>query len=302
MKKIFLLLFLGISVFLQAAGVWVIVNPISGGINKDEIVQELRDTFQAHIFYTKGVGDATRLAKEAVLGQADIVVAVGGDGTINEVGQALIGSKTALAIIPTGSGNGLARSLCIPTKDTKKAIAIIRKGHRVALDTIRINDRSYLGVAGIGFDAEIGWRFAEFGARSFTSYLIVASKAFPDYRPTTYELIIDGKRVVQRAFLISFANSPQFGNGAIIAPQAHMRDGYFNVVIIKPFPLYAAPDLAYKLFHGFLDRSRYVTDIKAKDVIINQPNIKMQIDGEPVLFPEGVHLRINPASLQVIVP
>jgi diacylglycerol kinase (ATP) len=301
MKKLFLFCLIGIASFLHSQGIYVIVNPISGGINKDAVVQELKNTFQAQIFYTKGSGDGTVLAKQAVAEHADLVIAVGGDGTINEVGQALIDSDTALAIIPTGSGNGLARSLHIPAEPAQ-AIDIIQKNHRVVLDTVRINDRSYLGVAGIGFDAEIGWRFAQFGHRGFASYVLVTLKTYPGYRPATYELVIDGVHCKQKAFLITFANSPQFGNGAVIAPHADMVDGYFNVVIIKPFPFYAATDLAYKLFHSLLDRSSYVRDFKAREVTIPQKNIKMQIDGEPVIFPDGARLTINPASLKMIVP
>ncbi|MBF8264121.1 MAG: putative diacylglycerol kinase catalytic domain protein [Parachlamydiales bacterium] len=301
MKTGILLFIILMSSHLQAQGVYVIVNPISGGINKDAIVQELKDSFSAHIFYTKGIGDGTTLAKQAVAEHADLVIAVGGDGTMNEVGQALIGSDTALAIIPTGSGNGLARSLHIPS-DTHQAIDIIQKGHQVALDTVRINDRSYIGVAGIGFDAEIGWRFSQFGHRGFASYILVTMKTFPEYRPATYELIIDGIKCKQKAFLISFANSPEFGNGAMIAPHADMSDGYFNVVIMRPFPFYEASNMAYKLFHGSLNQSPYVRDFKAKEVIITDKNIKMQIDGEPVIFPDGARISISPASLKVIVP
>lgn len=301
MRTALLSLLLTSSALLQAQGTFVIVNPIAGGTDKEEVVQELRKAFDAKVFYTERKGHATLFAKQAVESQTDVVIAVGGDGTIHEIGQALIGSKTALGIIPTGSGNGLARSLHIPNH-IPSAIDIIRRGHRASIDTVRINDRSYLGIAGIGFDAEVGWRFSEFGHRGFVSYLLVTLQAYPEYRPADYELVIDGQKMVHKAFLISFANSPQFGNGAVIAPHANMRDGFLEVVILNPFPWYEAPNLAYKLFNGHFNRSRHVKEIKAKDVVIKQPNLKMHIDGEPVIFPDGAHLTVDHASLQVIVP
>jgi diacylglycerol kinase family enzyme len=167
---------------------------------------------------------------------------------------------------------------------------------------VRINDRSFFGVAGIGFDAEIGWRFAQAGRRGFASYIQTILQTFPKYRPATYQVVIDGVKSEETAFLISFANSPEFGNGAKIAPGADMRDGFFNIVIIRPFPFYQAPLLAFQLFCGRIDRLPFVCTCQAKVAAILQPNLQMHIDGEPVLFPDGAYLSIQPSSLQVIVP
>jgi YegS/Rv2252/BmrU family lipid kinase len=286
--------------------VFFIINPISGGIDKEDVVKKIesklsKEKFSIEIHYTKGPKHATELAKEALKRSATIIAVVGGDGTVNEVSQVLIGSPAILAIIPTGSGNGLARHLHIPLKSSK-AIDLIKKGKVETIDTVLINDRHYLGVAGIGFDAEVGWKFSEFGHRGFLSYLLLTLKELPTYHPGAYDLIIDGKKISREAFLVSFANSSQFGNGACIAPQAKINDGNLDVIIVKKFPPYGTVKIASQLFHHTLNQSKYVETIKCKEIIISQPNLKAHIDGEPVIFPRGIHLKIVPSSLQILVP
>ena len=285
--------------------IYIIVNPISGGIVKDKIVKELEDTidktqFNIEIFYTKAPLHAKEIATLAVNNKIDIVAVVGGDGSVNEVGEALIGTSTILAIIPTGSGNGIARHLHIP-QETLAAVDIINKGQTKIIDTVSINDRHYLGVAGIGFDAEVSWEFADFGHRGFLSYLFLTLKKLSTYRAHKYQLSIDGTPLTQRAFLISFANSSQFGNGAFIAPDAKIDDGFLEAVIIKKFPFYATPQIAHRLFHHSINDSEYVEVIKCKEVQLHQTQIKAHIDGEPIFFEEGLCIKILPASLKVLV-
>src|SRR6185295_17049123 len=134
-----------------------------------------------------------------------IVVAVGGDGSVNEIAKGLVGSTTAMAIIPTGSGNGLARHLKIPL-DLKKAMEVINGSKETTIDTIQLNDETFVNVAGVGFDAHIGWEFAKFGKRGLSSYMKVIMRELPKYKAQDFELIIDGKSIHQKAFLISFAN------------------------------------------------------------------------------------------------
>lgn len=290
----------------QKTKISIIINPISGGSDKEKLLKEMQMAldpalFQTEILYTKAPRHATELAREAVKNKVDVVVVVGGDGSINEVGEALIGSQTALAIIPTGSGNGIARHLQIPTQGTQ-AIEVLKKGNIQTIDTVTINNRHYLGVAGIGFDAEVSWDFANFGHRGFISYLLLVLKKFPGYRPQNYELIIDGKPLTKRAFLICFANTSQFGNGAYIAPHAKVDDGLLEVVIIKKFPLYITPQITHQLFHHSLNDSEYVETIHCREVSLPKKNLRAHIDGEPILFEESIHLKINPASLKVVVP
>jgi len=275
-------------------------------MNKEGIARQIGEKFSSlhyelSLHYTETAHHASALAKEAVRNRAEIVVAVGGDGSVNEISQALIGSETLLAIIPTGSGNGLARYLNIPL-DRGAAIETIQKGKVETIDTICVNDRFYLGFAGIGFDAEVAWAFSEFGYRGFLSYLLLTLNKFPLYQPITYQLIIDGIHITREAFLICFANSSQFGNGAFIAPTAKIDDGYVDVVILKKFPFSAATRLATQLFNRTLHLSKYVEIIKCKEILINQPHLKAHIDGEPVFFPNGLRLQVVPSSLKILVP
>lgn len=291
---------------LQKKSITVIINPISGGTDKLKLIEEIQSALDPSLFltkicYTKAPHHATEIALDAVNNKIDIVAIVGGDGSVNEVGEALIGSQTALAIIPTGSGNGIARHLNIPTQ-VHEAIEVLKKGNLQIIDTVTINNRHYLGVAGIGFDAEVSWDFATFGHRGFISYLLLALKKFPNYRAQNYELIIDGKPLAKRAFLISFANTSQFGNGAYIAPHALVDDGFLEVVVVKKFPFYASFHMTHQLFHNSLMDSEYVETFHCRKVRLPKKNLKAHIDGEPILFEEGIDLMINPASLKVIVP
>jgi len=292
------------SGFAAEKRVCVIVNPISGGIDKKALVERIQESlsqFEVEILYTQRAKHASELAKDAVERHADIVIAVGGDGSVNEVGQALIGSEAALGIIPTGSGNGLARHLRIPL-EVDQAIEVIKNGHAQTIDTVKVNDRYYLGVAGIGFDAEIGWAFAKFGKRGFLPYVLLTLAEFPKYEPKIYELSIDGEEISREAFLISFANSSQFGGEAEIAPKAKIDDGYLDVVILKKFPLLSAPKLAYQLFHSKFNRSRYVETRRGKKITVKGENLKVHLDGEPVLFSNQMDLEVLPHSLIVLVP
>jgi diacylglycerol kinase (ATP) len=284
----------------------LIVNPISGGVDKEKLIDTIKEKldqsqFDIQVLYTNAPQHATFLARQAVNKKIDVVAIVGGDGSVNEVGEALIGSQTALAIIPSGSGNGIARHLQIPL-ETNEAVQLINQGHTRTIDTVLVNNRHYLGVAGIGFDAEISWEFDQYGHRGFISYLLLTLKKLPSYRPQKYQLIIDGKEVNQRAFLICFANTSQFGNGAFIAPRAKIDDGLLEVVIIKKFPFYVAPRIAHQLFHHSLNDSEYVESLSCKEAILNQKNIRAHIDGEPVLFENGLHIKVVPTSLKVIIP
>lgn len=284
----------------------VIINPISGGSEKEKLAQEITEHlgsigYDVETLFTQAPCHATQLAEEALRRHVDILAVVGGDGTVNEVGQAMIGRSTALAIIPMGSGNGLARHLHIPLV-MKDAIALIEKGHTKTIDTVRVNDRFVFSVAGIGFDAEVGWSFAQATQRGFFSYFIITLKILSNYRASMYELTLDGKKIERTAFLISFANSSEFGNGATISPEAQISDGLLDVVIMKKFPFYAVFEMVYRLFHRSLHHSKYVEIIRCKEIDIAASELKAHIDGEPVIFHDGMHVQVIPSSLKIIVP
>lgn len=304
-KLIFI--FLACSLPLEAKKkVTFIVNPISGmgkqkGIERTIKRHLNRNEFEYEILYTKGPNHATELSTEAASKGSHIIVAVGGDGSVNEVAQGMIGSKSALAIIPAGSGNGFARHFDIPT-DPRKAIEVINGMHEQWIDTVKINQKSYLGVAGIGFDADVSLAFSNLDIRGPASYLFVVLSELPLYKPQDYDLVIDGEPIHKKAFLICFANSKQYGNNAFIAPNAKIDDGYLDVIIWKEFPPHAAPKLVHDLFTKNLEDSKYTESYRCQEVILKKPLHALHIDGEPMEADSDVYIRILPSSLKIVTP
>lgn len=283
-----------------------IVNPISG-VGRQNIIEKLIDLhldqtlFDFKIAYTKAAKHATELAKEAVAADFDIVVAVGGDGSVNETAKGLIGSNTAMAIMPAGSGNGLARHLNIPL-NLKKAMGVINTCKETCIDTVQFNNETFINIAGIGFDAHIGWEFSKYGKRGLSSYLKIITREFPKYKAQDFELIIDGKTLRKKAFLISFANGSQWGNNAHIAPQADVADGVMDIAILKDFSFFKIAPIAFKLLFKTLHQSSYLQIIKTKEVIVKQPGTIAHIDGEPIEIGNTISIKVNPLSLKVIIP
>lgn len=283
-----------------------IVNPISG-VGRQKVIEKLidekldRSLFDYEIAYTKAAKHAIELSKDAALRKVDIVVAVGGDGSVNEVSKGLINTATAIAIIPTGSGNGLARHLNIPLH-LKKAMEVINAGKQTSIDTIQMNEETFANVAGVGFDAHIGWEFAKFGKRGFSSYVKVIIRELPRYKAQDFELIIDGKSTIKNAYLMSFANGSQWGNNAYIAPTADVSDGLMDIAILKDFNFMNAIAIGYRMFNKSLDKSSFMEVIKTKEVLVKQKGIIAHIDGEPIEVGNEIRIKVNPLSLKVIVP
>lgn len=283
-----------------------IVNPISG-VGRQKVIEKLIDrelnrlVYDYEIAYTKAAKHAIELSKQAAAKGFDIVVAVGGDGSVNETAKGLIGTTGAMAIIPTGSGNGLARHLQIPL-NLKKAMEVINNGKEKSIDTIRLNDESFVNIAGVGFDAHIGWEFAKFGKRGFSSYLKVIQRELPKYKAQDYELVIDGKTFAKKAFLISVANGSQWGNNAYIAPLADISDGVMDVMIMKDFSFINAISIGFRLFRKTVHQSAFLEVIKCKEAVIRQQKNIAHIDGEPIEAGNEISFKVNPQSLKVLVP
>ncbi len=284
-----------------------IINPKSGtGKSKTakDIISEClhNNKFDIQIEFTRYSGHAFELAGKNK-SKFDIIGVVGGDGTINEVIEAIANSTAKIAIIPAGSGNGLARTLKIPLK-TSSAIEIINNlAPPKTIDTVKINEKRFVNVAGMGFDAYIGFLFDNAKKRGFFSYLKLVVKEFRKYKPVKYHLKIDETEYIKEAFLISFANSTQFGNNVHIAPEAKIDDGIIDVIILKKFPLIASLFLTVKLFRKKLHKSKYYEKISAKKIEIKNNNkMLMHIDGEPYLFEQDIYIKIEEKSLNVIIP
>jgi len=283
-----------------------IVNPISG-FGKQKIIEKLikqhlnLSIFDYKIDYTKAAKHATELTKQAVADNYDIVVAVGGDGSINEIGRGLIGTNTALAIIPAGSGNGLARCLNIPL-NLVKAIAVINKGKEKRIDTFQFNNEHFFNIAGIGFDAFIGAKIAKLSNRGFSSYFKLIAQEFYKFKEQNFEIIIDGKSQHKSAFLICFANGPQWGFDSYISPHADNTDGLIDIAILKDVSIFNVLKLVYKLLNKTIHKSPNLEIIRAGEVTIKQISNLAHVDGESVEIGNTILLKVHPLSLKVIVP
>ena len=289
-----------------------IVNPVSGTSGKNFVLKLIEDyldksLYEHEVMKTEHVGHATELAKQAAEEGADIVCAIGGDGTVNEVATGLIHTQTALAIIPSGSGNGLARHLRIPT-DPLSAIKIINRGLTQPMDYGIVNKRPFFCTCGVGFDAFISQRFAESGKRGPVSYIENVLNSSLNYHPETYDLDIvnnrEGEEVHQiyKAFLISFANASQYGNNAYIAPQASMSDGLLDVIIMEPFDVIEAPQISIDMFNKTLDKNSKIKTFKAKRIHIHRREAGLiHFDGDPAMTEADVDIRLVSKGIKVVV-
>ncbi|MDR3227342.1 MAG: diacylglycerol kinase family lipid kinase [Prevotellaceae bacterium] len=282
-----------------------IINPISGSKNKNNIVNQIKtaDWFAKNtveIYFTKCAGDAFENAKKYVERNFDIVVAVGGDGTINEIACALIHTKTALAIIPCGSGNGLARELHIPLK-ANKALQLLTEAKISDIDVCYFNEHPYFCTAGVGFDAAVSKVFAESGKRGFFSYLISGLNAYIKMKPVRCKLTIGDETISAKAFDITFANAKQFGNNAYISPLADLRDGIIDVVLIRSFPWFSCPIMGMRLFMKNIHKSKYVKIYKCKHAVLEvSENDCAHYDGESVPAKTRIEIKIEPLALKVV--
>jgi diacylglycerol kinase (ATP) len=283
-----------------------IINPKSGvkrNLDLAAMANEMTDKLQYdfEVVLTKAAKHATELAKESA-GIADVVVAVGGDGSVNEVAKGLIGSKTALGIIPMGSGNGMARHLTIPVI-TKDAFHLINNGRIDTIDTMEVNNEFAIGTIGIGFDAHVAHLFASSPKRGYGTYVKLVLSEFYKYKPVTYNITVDSETFDSECFLLTFANSSQFGNNAVIAPHADVQDGIIDVSMMKKFPFFLAPHLIWRLMNNSIHKSRFFTMKQGRSIRVrNQRILQGHIDGEPVTFSGDINVKINPMSLNVLVP
>jgi YegS/Rv2252/BmrU family lipid kinase len=250
---------------------------------------------------TREKDDLDRIITGDSFAAADVIYAVGGDGTVNEVGRRLIGTNKTLGILPTGSGNGLARHLLLPL-DIERSLAAMPTGVSTAIDTATVNGIPFLGTFGIGFDAVVADRFARAGTRGIETYIREAMKAFISYKPQPYEIDVDGEILSETAFVVAVANSNQSGNDARIAPNASLRDGLLDVCVLRNARIIDAPDIIQRLFRGTLHDCSYLLNRKGRRVVIRRAEEESaHIDGEPLSMPRELVVLIHPASLNVWV-
>ncbi len=282
-----------------------IINPKSGVGKKKEIPSLIethldKSLFDFEIAYTERRYHGKELALQASKNGVDIVCAVGGDGSVHEVGTALIGTKTKLAILPAGSGNGLARHMKIPINITD-AIKCINDDNTIKMDTVLVNDKSFLGVGGYGFDAVIAKKFDTHTKRGLRGYIYLIMKEFFKFNPINVSIDIDGKVKTLPVVLCTVANSSQFGNGFSISPKSDVTDGKLELCLLKPFSIWSAPSIIFRFFRNSSDKSRFTEILSFKKAKIHLSKNIAHYDGEPFDVKEDLNVSVVPKSLSILI-
>lgn len=283
-----------------------VINPVSGSKSKDYIPNLIKQKFNKNeydvkIIFTQFAGEATQLVKKHINKGFKSIVAVGGDGTVNEVASGIVETEAVLGIIPLGSGNGLARHLNIPLKP-QKALDLIKKANITKIDYGKINDRKFFCTTGVGFDAHIGHVFSKLEGRGFKNYIKATISEFRRYQPKRYEISMDGTTIMRDAFLITFANASQYGNNAHIAPNADIQDGKLEVSIMRSFPLITSPGIGARLFLKNIDKSVYLETYQCDRIILKRKDSDVvHFDGEPGEMGEILNIKVIHEGLNIFV-
>jgi YegS/Rv2252/BmrU family lipid kinase len=289
--------------------VTVIINPISGGAGLDAArarAQLALAVVDAHgdrpeILLTERVGHARELATGAMQRGARLVIAWGGDGTINEVASALVFGEVPLGIVPAGSGNGLARELGVARRP-ERAIADALAAEPTLMDVGEIEGRYFVNIAGIGFDAHIASQFASSTRRGFLGYAGITARALTGYVPLTYRITTGGTTIDVRAVLVTLANSAQFGNGALIAPGARVDDGELDLVIVEERSRLRTICSVPRLFTGTANKIAgcRITRVREATIETSAPMV-FHVDGEPIEGGTRLRARVHPGALRIAV-
>lgn len=287
----------------------LIVNPISGTRDKEQLLKYVMGRMEekgieAQVEYTRYGGHASLLTGMLLEKGFKEIVAIGGDGTVNEVASALTGTQGALGIIPFGSGNGLARHLKIPMHPIK-AFDVILENNIVDIDYCTANGRKYFCAFGVGYDAEVAETFAREGKRGLATYVVSAIKEYGRFQPDKYKINIDGEELTDEFYIISASNGSQYGNNAFIAPQAVVNDGLLDLVMIRPGTHLTRAMLGIKLFTDTISDGGTVTYVQVPQVEIRNltsETFHAHIDGEPVEMSGSIRIKCHKRELKVFVP
>jgi diacylglycerol kinase (ATP) len=283
-----------------------IINPISGKAKHLDIADLIETQLdpakhQFDYFFTEGPKQATELAKQAVKEKIDVVIAVGGDGTLNECANGVVGSKTALGVIPCGSGNGFAFHFKM-NKQIAKAIEQLNTCSIKTIDSCTANGHPFFNVSGTGFDAHIAHLFSTLQIRGFLNYVKLVLKECILFKSRKYNIEIDGKELEFDAFMVSWANASQFGNNATISPLGKEDDGQFEICVLKKLPKILIPVMLYKLFTNSIHHSKYMEIISCKEAVVHCQNGQSHLDGEPIDLGQKINLNLLPKSIHIFAP
>ncbi len=285
----------------------LIINPISGTRSKTGLDRMVIDALgplgrEIEVAYTKGHGDATRLALSAVEKGCETVLAAGGDGTINETAAALCGTGVVLGIIPCGSGNGLARHLGIPV-DIKESLKIIIENHAMDIDYATVNDKKFFCTCGVGFDAAVSEAFARKKTRGKLTYIQSTFQTYANYEPEHYTIIANGKTLTEKAFLVAVCNASQYGNNAYIAPSASINDGLLDVTIIHAGNALSTALVGVDMLTGMIERNMLIQTFRTDNIIIEREHRgPSHVDGEPMEMDRSLRVCCHHNGLRVFTP
>lgn len=285
---------------------YVIVNPISGKGKGKFVAKEIAKAFNAknirhEIIFTTRVGEAIELTQNGIQENYDVIVAVGGDGTVNEIAGEVANSNKKLGIIPIGSGNGLARDLNIPI-NTKASIKNLLLGSEKIIDVGYCNNKFFACTAGVGFDAHMGERFKNLENRGIIGYIKTFLKEFFTYKSEDYILNIDNQEIKVNAFLITIANCKQWGNNFYISPKAKNNDGKLEICVIRKFPKILFPVLVYRLMCKNIHYSQFYDSFSCDSAsILKENELIFHVDGEPQLEKNEIKFYLRKKGLSLIV-
>lgn len=285
-----------------------IINPKSGGRSKKHVPDLINklisdEIFDKQVSFTKSEEHTIELAKSSVNLEYDYIIAVGGDGTINNIAKFVSGSKSILGIIPFGSGNGFARELKL-YGNIENSLQIINQQNYQLVDTGYVNEHFFCNVAGVGFDAHVGGLFADSTTRGLKTYAKIILREISSYQVEKYRIQSNqGDWNTTNAFMICVCNGPQFGNNAFIAPEAKLNDGLFDIAIVKPFPLWRMPHIALSMLLKSKRNLPYLNRFKCTEFMIERESEGMvNVDGEPVKMGKTLKFTMHPNSLKILVP
>lgn len=278
-----------------------ILNPSAGVLPVNIIISKELQRRKHDLSYFKSLSiDESGNHIKQSFDKFDIFVAAGGDGTVRSVASELVGTNKVLGVLPMGSGNGFAKEFGFRV-NIPSLLKDIKKAERITADVIEINDLLCLNVAGVGLDSFVAHSFDKLKTRGFWSYAWVTIKNFFRMRPVHIKINIDGETISDDLFMLTIANTRQFGNNAFIAPDARPDDGIIDIVLVKPFPKLFAPVFIYRLFAGTLNGSKYVRYFKTdKPFTIQTEETRFHIDGEPVTFSGEIKVCIRRNVLSVL--
>ncbi len=283
-----------------------IINPTAGHKRYRTVEKEIykyinRNKFQFNIEYSKQRGDVKNLAKKAIISGSNIIIAVGGDGTVNEVSSEIINSKVKMGVIPVGSGNGLALCLGIPT-NIKKAIEKINLNNFKKIDCISGNNLHSINLIGFGFDAFVAKEFSKEKNRGLVKYIYLTFKFLLNYKPKYFTIRFENELKKIKVFSLNICNGKQFGNNFLISPKSEIDDGNLRISIIKAFKWYQFIYLLLLFIFKKIHKSKFFKSYKTKKVFIESESKNLiHVDGESQIIKKSIEIYIKPKSINFIV-